>query len=458
MLTSTQQYIYGLYDTASAFFFGLVSELSMNDPVMKPVISLFLLGAVSWLIRSLLIQLPGKIKTFLLRRFTVTMDIVDDYADFASNYGRFTKFQKEQTTKGFLNHNLFRLQFQDGESFLTPSGKNSFWYKGRFFWLASKRLEDKASNGRVVTILSVTTIGRSEKALDELVRAFASSKKNVPMNYYKDMHNNWAMGSPLNLLSLSDLSLPADFTDQLLRAIDKFETKKEWYEKNKLDHKLNILLYGPPGTGKSSLAKAIAKQMHRSLYRSPLWNIARTIRETATECKSTGITLVEEFDNNRAYMNRQEDEDNDRPHITGNEGLEDLLNVLEGTDSNLSQVTIFTTNHLEKIDPAVYRDSRFTLVLYVGFTQREEMIDFITRRYGEFDHSLINEIGPVPMSILSGSFSKEPEDLGKFLSLVSQAYYREKDKLEQLGQAGLLQQELVLTANNQQVEKARLVA
>lgn len=456
MLTSTQQYIYGLYDSLSAFFFGLVSELSMNDPVMKPVISLFLLGAIGWFIRSILLGLPKKIKTILLRRFTVTMDIVDDYTDYASNYGRFTKFQKEQTAKGFLNHNLFRLQFQDGESFLTPAGKNSFWYQGRFFWLNVNRLEDKASNGRVVTIISVTTIGRTEKALEKLVSAFASSKKNVPMNYYRDSHNNWTMGSPLNVLTLDDLSLSAELTEQIVKAIDKFENNKEWYDKNKLDHKLNILLYGPPGTGKSSLAKAIGNRMHRSLYRSPLWSISRTIREVAHECKGTGITLVEEVDNNNSYNKREIENDEKCP--VGNEGLEDLLNVLEGTDSNLSQVTIFTTNHLEKLDPALYRDSRFSLVLYIGFTQREQMIDFITRRYGEFDHSLIDGIEPLPMSILSGSFAKEPEDLDRFLSLIHQACVRERAKLEELSQAGLAQQGLVLTTTDQKPEKARLVA
>lgn len=58
--------------------------------------------------------------------------------------------------------------------------------------------------------------------------------------------------------------------DNLLALIDHFNRKSGKYAIKGYPHKLGVLLHGPPGTGKTSLIKALAQKLGRSIVNVPL--------------------------------------------------------------------------------------------------------------------------------------------------------------------------------------------
>lgn len=65
--------------------------------------------------------------------------------------------------------------------------------------------------------------------------------------------------------------------------------------------------------------------------------------------------------------------------------LAGILNVLDGVVDCPNRIVIMTTNHPEKLDPALIRPGRINKKLYLGLLRGEEAICMVERYYGELD-------------------------------------------------------------------------
>ncbi|TYJ10268.1 hypothetical protein E1A91_A11G196100v1 [Gossypium mustelinum] len=173
----------------------------------------------------------------------------------------------------------------------------------------------------------------------------------------------------------------------IMKDLDSFVERKEFFENVGRAWKRGYLLYGPPGTGKSSLVAAIANYMRYDVYDLQFQSVRNDsdLRRILTSTTNRSILLIEDIDcgtkvsHNRTKVKEkgeeEEEDDEDRdeikrpfsidPGVT----LSGLLNFIDGLWSSCGneRIIIFTTNHKEKLDPALLRPGRMDVHIYMGY-------------------------------------------------------------------------------------------
>ena len=191
--------------------------------------------------------------------------------------------------------------------------------------------------------------------------------------------------------------------DEILSRINFFINNKDYYVKKGLPYTLGLLFYGDPGTGKTSFIKALANLLGRHLLEVPLKKICscEALYEAFYTKDINGISLsfenkiivLEDIDamddliKNRIETTKkimkntvdteiEEDSGDDEGgpvnlnHIftslinkNNKKTIKDislsfLLNLMEGILEMDGRIIIMTTNHIDKIDPALIRPGR----------------------------------------------------------------------------------------------------
>jgi nucleoside-triphosphatase THEP1 len=200
--------------------------------------------------------------------------------------------------------------------------------------------------------------------------------------------------------SIDTLYLRSRDINKLLTCLHQFRDKKELMESLGFQNKLNILLYGMPGTGKSTTITAIATYMQRDIYYVDLKE-AKTNKDLQMifeyvnkNVKGGGIVVFEDIDSmTNVVLKRRNPKDmtvSELAAIGDSElTLEYLLNILQGTLTIDDSIIIVTTNHIDHLDPAFYRDGRFDVKIELKLCDRFQ-IDAITQRI--LGRKLSNEI------------------------------------------------------------------
>ena len=170
--------------------------------------------------------------------------------------------------------------------------------------------------------------------------------------------------------SIDTLYLRKMDMDKLLTSLDQFHNKKEILADLGLPNKLNILLYGEPGTGKSTAIQAIATYLGRNIYYLDLKNavtnqdLQMMFEYVNKNVQNGGIIVIEDIDAMTDIVLKRESVAELRVNQLVSSGdaklsLEYLLNILQGTLTLDDSIFIVTTNHIDHLDPAFYRDGRF---------------------------------------------------------------------------------------------------
>ncbi|KAG0124894.1 P-loop containing nucleoside triphosphate hydrolase protein [Tuber indicum] len=153
----------------------------------------------------------------------------------------------------------------------------------------------------------------------------------------------------------------------------------KWYANRGLPYRRGYLLYGPPGTGKTSLSIALAGLFNLEVYALSLSAGSLTDDTLATlftMLPSRCIVLLEDVD--ASNVKRAADPPTssssptspfrDRspstpPHSATNPNVSfsGLLNAIDGAASREGRILIMTTNHRERLDPALIRPGRVDL-------------------------------------------------------------------------------------------------
>ena len=198
--------------------------------------------------------------------------------------------------------------------------------------------------------------------------------------------------SDVKCRTFDDIFITKKIRDEITTSLDKFISKRDWYNKNHIPYHFGILLYSDPGTGKSSLAQAICKYIGGRLLVVSGDDIGhldgyidKSI-EMPVENKYL-VALVEDIDcgmdmdkiKKRTYSKESDDKDEAS-------GFATILNTIDGVNAPQNVIYIFTTNHIDKLDPALIRPGRIDLKIEVGCVCKETFDQFCKRHYGKEPH------------------------------------------------------------------------
>lgn len=158
---------------------------------------------------------------------------------------------------------------------------------------------------------------------------------------------------------------------------------KAYYAERGIPYRRGLLLHGPPGTGKTSLAIALASEHNLDIYLMSLsaaWMDDTTLERLFEVLPPRSIVLMEDIDS--AGVKRE----NMTSLSDGKDGksaagvtMSALLNVLDGVYAAEGRINIMTTNHPERLDPALVRPGRVDLSVPLGYVGQEVAAEMFER-------------------------------------------------------------------------------
>ncbi|KAL1548887.1 AAA-ATPase-like protein [Salvia divinorum] len=177
---------------------------------------------------------------------------------------------------------------------------------------------------------------------------------------------------------------PAKKSEIMADLLD-FANGEAFYQKTGRAWKRGYLLYGPPGTGKSSMIAAMANFLGYDIYDLELTevNTNSELRKLLMKTNSKSIIVIEDIDCSINLANRNKGGRNNGYDVAasppgasggGDDGpntitLSGLLNFTDGLWSccGSERIFVFTTNHIEKLDPALLRSGRMDMHIHMSY-------------------------------------------------------------------------------------------
>ncbi|CAJ1930264.1 unnamed protein product [Sphenostylis stenocarpa] len=199
---------------------------------------------------------------------------------------------------------------------------------------------------------------------------------------YSRINNYWNASDLSHPATFDSLALSPELKKEIIDDLARFLERKELYKKVGKPWKRGYLLYGPPGTGKSSLIAAMANYLKFDVYDLELSAIYSdsNLKRSMKEASNRSIIVIEDVDCNKETharsklngpsCNTDSDSDREGPETsTKSFTLSGLLNYMDGlwSSGGEERIVIFTTNHREKIDPALLRPGRMDMHIHLSF-------------------------------------------------------------------------------------------
>ncbi|CAK7350492.1 unnamed protein product [Dovyalis caffra] len=189
----------------------------------------------------------------------------------------------------------------------------------------------------------------------------------------EDGNGHGGMWGSINLehpSTFDTLALDPELKKMIVDDLKRFLARKEFYKKVGKAWKRGYLLYGPPGTGKSSLIAAMANYLKFDIYDLELTSIYSNsdLRSVLLSTSNRSILVIEDIDCSVEMQERQQGGDqyggsNSRLTLSG------LLNFIDGLWSSCGdeRIIVFTTNHKDRIDPALLRPGRMDVHINMSY-------------------------------------------------------------------------------------------
>ncbi|CAD5324411.1 unnamed protein product [Arabidopsis thaliana] len=230
--------------------------------------------------------------------------------------------------------------------------------------------------------------------------------------------------------SFHTLAMDPKKKEEILNDLAAFSNGKEYYKKIGKAWKRGYLLHGPPGTGKSTMIAAMANHLNYSIYDLELTAIRNNseLRKLLTATSSKSIIVIEDIDCSLDLTGKRKKEKNlMTSREDGEQGTEEdksfvtlsgLLNFIDGIWSACGQerIIIFTTNHFEKLDPALIRRGRMDMHIELSYCSFEAF-KILAKNYLDLDthplfkkiESLLKETKIAPADVAENLMKKNTE-------------------------------------------------
>lgn len=334
------------------------------------------------------------------------------------------------------------------------AGTHFFIFKYRLFIMHIEE-KDVIGDTRTKYKVYIQMLGRNHKKLYELMDTFLDLKDNAYKTidvYISGTNSDWEYGGEIKERSIDTIILPEEVYNKIFQKSIEFVKNADWYYKRGISYKLTYLLYGEPGTGKSSIAKTLASYLKRDLYIVSS-NTSPNILIKLFQKASGGIVLIEDIDafgytksrsgeenniknesnvpgikysdnkksSNGKQMNNTHKSDNVQNKFQSvlddinDSVLSGLLNALHGVVDMDDVIIIMSTNHPEKLDPALIRDGRVDERVHIPRLSDAEIKRYIKLFFPDYiiDNNEVFE--PLPGATVQKAFLNNKNSVDDFI-------------------------------------------
>lgn len=295
----------------------------------------------------------------------------------------------------------------------TPApGLHMFQYRGKTIFLR-RILEEGKDCWWPQETIELSILGRDPALLKELLREarlrFLEKDRSKTIVYRPTVGTqlgqppSWARclarpSRPLSTVVLDERQKEM-FVDDIR---DYLETDtRKWYADRGIPYRRGYLLHGPPGTGKSSLSFAVAGKFGLKIYVLSLASKSLTEEGLAVLFEALPrkcVVLLEDVDTvGIARVQKKEEtsvESTDKTTANKEEetskkgvSFSGLLNAIDGVASHEGRILILTTNHPEKLDPALVRPGRVDMKIEFTLAGNDAIGGLFERMFEDYSTS-----------------------------------------------------------------------
>lgn len=288
-------------------------------------------------------------------------------------------------------------------------------------------------------------------------KLFTNSAASSSYSFRKTSWSHVAFDHPATFRTLA---MESKKKKEIMDDLDTFRNGKDYYTRIGKAWKRGYLLYGPPGTGKSSMVAAIANYMDYDIYDLELTTVKTNtdLRKLLIETTSKSIILIEDIDCSLELTGKRKrrSKESEETPLPGDQEKEDeqgsrvtlsgLLNFIDGlwSASAGERLIVFTTNHIEKLDPALIRRGRMDRHIemsYCGFDAFKVMamnyLGLETHPLFQRVRELMEEVSITPADVAENLMPKCADDGAEAcMSRLIQALCAAKEDQEAVGGRG----------------------
>ncbi|KAF9507978.1 hypothetical protein BS47DRAFT_265740 [Hydnum rufescens UP504] len=374
--------------------FTYISANSLSSPYFSAGFGLMGVGAGLAIFRRGGVVLAGLAR----RRLLVSLEIPSKdrsyawFLEWMSVQARTPKSRGISLRSHQLSVETNYTQHDNGSSdvqFSLVPGPGTHWIKYKGTWMQVVRERDSKmldmTSGTPWETVTLTALSR-DRALFPLLlseaRDIATRRQEGKVVIYTAWGAEWKQfGTPRLKRDVNSVVLEKGISERIEKDLISFLNRAKWYSERGIPYRRGYLLYGPPGSGKTSFIQALAGKLS---YNICVLNLSQRglmddkLTHLLMNAPERSIILLEDVD--AAFNKRvQSSSDGYQSSVT----FSGLLNALDGVASSEERIIFMTTNHIERLDPALIRPGRVDLQEFIGDATPEQARRLFLRFYGE---------------------------------------------------------------------------
>ncbi|TFK89499.1 P-loop containing nucleoside triphosphate hydrolase protein [Polyporus arcularius HHB13444] len=256
---------------------------------------------------------------------------------------------------------------------------HTIYYRGHWLRITrTKRFQDYGSCAE----LKISVVARNNDILKRLVleakREYEKDAEHRVHIFMADTtYGCWRWNGARQKRPMSSIVLEPGVKDMILADCKDFLSSEDWYAERGIPFRRGYLLHGVPGSGKTSLIHSLAGELGLDIYVVSLSSKGmsdNTLTTLMGNVPSRCILLLEDLDaaftrgisrdesstgvptttttSTAATAKAKEESDGSTLSLSG------LLNSLDGVAAAEGRLLFATTNHIERLDPALSRPGR----------------------------------------------------------------------------------------------------
>lgn len=345
-------------------------------------------------------KIPSDIYHAIKRRFVVQVDIVGTdplfgwFTRWLDAYPQIKRSRLITASSSYARSDRRGASIHEGDSdevepppeilFAPAPGRHFLWIKRRPVMLTRERKEAPGKDGEYGGYFETYTLrafGRSNAMLKQILedardQAHIGERR---VSVYGMRYGDWRTLTNIQPRPIESVFLPDGQLERIIHDLQDFLGRERWYTERGIPWRRSHMYEGPPGTGKSSAVSALAGHLRLNLYICAVGDKNMTderLLSSVQDMRTRSILLLEDVD---AVVAGRE--------VAGDSGVTfaGLLNALDGVTSKPGVVTIMTTNHPERLDPALVRKGRVDLREHFGVTTAEQAARLYQHFYRQED-------------------------------------------------------------------------